>query len=86
MPLRLRPRCLELVVSFSGYDDLTYRSQFQQETMASQIRYYKTRHQQLKHFVERLKRDVAELKKYMFTSTQWHSQVSCLTALSSLQN
>lgn len=32
--------------------------------MASQIRYFKTRYQQLRHVVERLKRDVAEHKKY----------------------
>jgi hypothetical protein len=52
-----------------GYCLTTYRSQFQQETMASQIRHFKTRNQQLRHSVERLKRDVAELKKYTFTST-----------------
>ncbi|KAF8798183.1 hypothetical protein BYT27DRAFT_7265288 [Phlegmacium glaucopus] len=44
-------------------DSIAFMAKFQQETMASQIRYYKTRHQQLKHFVERLKRDVVELKK-----------------------
>ena len=32
--------------------------------MASQIRYFKTRYQQLRHLVERIKRDLAELKKY----------------------
>ena len=32
--------------------------------MASQIRYFKTRYQQLRHLVERFKRDLAELKKY----------------------
>lgn len=32
--------------------------------MASQIRYFKTRYQQLRHVVERLKRDIAEHKKY----------------------
>ncbi|KAF8228459.1 hypothetical protein L208DRAFT_240017 [Tricholoma matsutake] len=36
---------------------------FQQETLASQIRYYKTRHQQQRVFIERLKREAAEVKK-----------------------
>ena len=58
----LRLRCLK---PCSGFVRLcsTY-SQFQQDTMASQIRYFKTRYQQLRHLVERFKRDVADLKKY----------------------
>jgi len=40
--------------------------QFQLDVMASQIRYYQSKYQQLRQFVERLKRDLTELKKYRF--------------------
>ena len=38
--------------------------QFQQDAMASQIRYHKARHQQLRQLVERLKRDLSDMKRY----------------------
>lgn len=37
--------------------------QFQQETMAFQIRYYKAKQQQQRGIIDRLKRETAELKK-----------------------
>jgi hypothetical protein len=40
--------------------------QFQLDMMASQVRYHRSKYQQLRQFVERLKRDLAELKKYDF--------------------
>ncbi|KAF8163485.1 hypothetical protein B0H34DRAFT_695625 [Crassisporium funariophilum] len=45
-------------------NSVAFAAKFQQETMASQIQYYKSRQQQFRHFIERLKRDLAELKKY----------------------
>jgi len=54
----------------AGLDDRTdlkfrqYFLQFQQETLASQIRYYKPRYQQQRVLIERLKRESAEVKKY----------------------
>ena len=47
--------------------------------MASQIRYFKTRYQQLRHLVDRFKRDVADLKKYNHIDNGT-SKVSSLTA------
>ncbi|KAJ7109504.1 hypothetical protein C8R44DRAFT_679714 [Mycena epipterygia] len=44
-------------------DAVAYAAKFQQETMAFQIRYYKARQQQQRAMVDRLKRDMAELKK-----------------------
>ncbi|KAJ7125476.1 hypothetical protein C8R43DRAFT_1030342 [Mycena crocata] len=44
-------------------DTVAYAAKFQQETMAFQIRYYKTRQQQQRSLIDRLKRDNAELKK-----------------------
>ncbi|KAF9052927.1 hypothetical protein BJ165DRAFT_1444196 [Panaeolus papilionaceus] len=47
----------------SALDAVTFAAKYQQETMASQIRYYKSRHTQFRQFIERLRRDVAELKR-----------------------
>lgn len=37
--------------------------------MASQIRYYRSRYHQQRVFIERLRREVAELKKYRFITS-----------------
>ncbi|PPQ63094.1 hypothetical protein CVT24_005949 [Panaeolus cyanescens] len=47
----------------SALDAVTFAAKYQQETMASQIRFYKSRHTQFRQFIERLRRDVAELKR-----------------------
>ncbi|KAF8969822.1 hypothetical protein BDZ97DRAFT_1792866, partial [Flammula alnicola] len=52
-----------------GLDSIAYAAKFQQEIMASQVRYHRSRHQQLRQFLERLKREVAELKKYSLYGT-----------------
>ncbi|KAF5380864.1 hypothetical protein D9615_004048 [Tricholomella constricta] len=44
-------------------DAVANAAKFQHETMASQIRYYRARHQQQRAFIERLKHDVGEFKK-----------------------
>ncbi|KAF4614869.1 hypothetical protein D9613_002707 [Agrocybe pediades] len=44
-------------------DAIAYAAKFQQEAMASQIRYHRLRHQQLRQLVERLKQEIAELKR-----------------------
>ncbi|KAF8212100.1 hypothetical protein K438DRAFT_1567234 [Mycena galopus ATCC 62051] len=44
-------------------DTVAYAAKFQQETMAFQIRHYKARQQQHRSLIDRLKREVAELKK-----------------------
>ncbi|KAJ7940508.1 hypothetical protein B0H13DRAFT_1938464 [Mycena leptocephala] len=44
-------------------DAVAYAAKFQQETMAFQIRYYKTRQQQQRSIIDGLKRETAELKK-----------------------
>lgn len=43
--------------------------QFQQETMGSQIRYYRSRNQQQRVLIDRMKRDIAEVKKYFFRAS-----------------
>ncbi|KAF8077846.1 hypothetical protein FPV67DRAFT_1775201 [Lyophyllum atratum] len=48
------PMCLDAVAN---------AAKFQHETMASQIRYYRSRHQQQRVFIDRLKHDIGELKK-----------------------
>ncbi|KAJ7219400.1 hypothetical protein GGX14DRAFT_436033 [Mycena pura] len=47
----------------NALDAVTYAAKFQQETMASQIRFYKARERQQRSLTERLKRGIAELKK-----------------------
>lgn len=42
---------------------LTSVVQFQQDSMAAQIRYYRARHQQQRAYIEKLKREMAELKR-----------------------
>ncbi|KAF7305043.1 RING-type domain-containing protein [Mycena kentingensis (nom. inval.)] len=44
-------------------DTVAYAVKFQQETMAYQIRFYKSRQQQQRTLIERLKRDVADLRR-----------------------
>ncbi|KAJ7172344.1 hypothetical protein C8R46DRAFT_1348784 [Mycena filopes] len=44
-------------------DAVAYAAKFQQETMAYQIRYFKTRQQQQRSVIDRLKHENAELKK-----------------------
>ncbi|KAF9475839.1 hypothetical protein BDN70DRAFT_883159 [Pholiota conissans] len=45
-----------------GLDSIAYAVKFQQDLMASEVRYHKSRHQQHRQLLERLKREVAELK------------------------
>ncbi|KAF9469169.1 hypothetical protein BDZ94DRAFT_1243844 [Collybia nuda] len=40
--------------------------QFQQETMALQIKYHRSRHQQQRALIDRMKRDITEVRKYIF--------------------
>ncbi|KAJ7063409.1 hypothetical protein C8F01DRAFT_1132902 [Mycena amicta] len=47
----------------TGIQLVPLQPQFQQETMAFQIRYYKSRQQQQRSLIERLKRDVADLRR-----------------------
>ncbi|KAK0463988.1 uncharacterized protein EV420DRAFT_1638910 [Desarmillaria tabescens] len=44
-------------------DSIAYTAKFQQESMAAQIQYYRTRHQQQRAHIEKLKREMAELKR-----------------------
>ncbi|KDR73521.1 hypothetical protein GALMADRAFT_251235 [Galerina marginata CBS 339.88] len=44
-------------------DSVLFAAKFQQDVMASQIRYHKSRHQQFRQLVERMKRDMSDLKK-----------------------
>ncbi|PPQ64657.1 hypothetical protein CVT26_002747 [Gymnopilus dilepis] len=44
-------------------DSVAFAAKFQQDAMASQIRYHKARHQQLRQLVERLKRDLSDMKR-----------------------
>ncbi len=46
-------------------DELSIYLQFQQDSLASQLRYYRSRHQQFRQVIDRLKREVSELKKYL---------------------
>ncbi|PPQ84321.1 hypothetical protein CVT25_011595 [Psilocybe cyanescens] len=47
----------------SALESIAFTAKFQSEAMASQVRYHKSRHQQLRQIVERLKRDMSELKR-----------------------
>ncbi|KAK0451028.1 hypothetical protein EV421DRAFT_1985328 [Armillaria borealis] len=44
-------------------DSIAYTAKFQQDSMAAQIRYYRARHQQQRAYIEKLKREMAELKR-----------------------
>jgi hypothetical protein len=52
--------------------------QFQLDVMASQVRYHRSKYQQLRQFVERLKRDLTELKKYDFIYRSRSSRINVL--------
>jgi hypothetical protein len=45
--------------------DLMSRIQFQQQSMASQIQHYKARHQQQRGYIDKLRREIVDLKKYV---------------------
>ncbi|KAF9564388.1 hypothetical protein CPC08DRAFT_631306 [Agrocybe pediades] len=57
-------------------DAIAYAAKFQQEAMASQIRYHKLRHQQLRQLVERLKQEIAELKRNQLEQRHQHVGMS----------
>ncbi|KAK0210899.1 hypothetical protein DFS33DRAFT_336207 [Desarmillaria ectypa] len=44
-------------------DSIAYTAKFQQDSMVAQIRYYRNRHQQQRAYIEKLKREMAELKR-----------------------
>ncbi|KAH9483675.1 hypothetical protein JR316_0003145 [Psilocybe cubensis] len=47
----------------SALESIAFTAKFQNEAMASQVRYHKSRHLQLRQIVERLKQNMAELKR-----------------------
>ncbi|KAF8911973.1 hypothetical protein CPB84DRAFT_1700932 [Gymnopilus junonius] len=44
-------------------DSIAFAAKFQQEAMASQVRYHKARHQQLRQLVERFKRELSDIQR-----------------------
>lgn len=52
----------------NSLETIAYASKFQQETMAAQIRHLKSKVLQYRGIVEQLRREVAELQRYLFPS------------------
>ncbi|KIY43559.1 hypothetical protein FISHEDRAFT_62625 [Fistulina hepatica ATCC 64428] len=48
----------------SALDNVAFAAKFQQETLASQIQYYKSRYQQQRTFIERLKHENEEYERW----------------------
>ncbi|KAH6918369.1 hypothetical protein BKA70DRAFT_1394047 [Coprinopsis sp. MPI-PUGE-AT-0042] len=47
----------------AALDGIAFSAKFQQEMMANQIRHYRSRHTQYRSYIEKLRRDVGELRK-----------------------
>ncbi|KAL0071331.1 hypothetical protein AAF712_001187 [Marasmius tenuissimus] len=54
-------------------DAAAYAAKFQQESMAAQIRLLKTRHHQQRLYIDKLKREIAELRRF---GGSWSSKAS----------